>query len=128
MAIFSRNHKIVFALFFTLLLFMSTVTPSFAESSENVTSELVVTEIDSTTPKFETKAIKKWGPYWVRPRNVGDYDGASVYTNPGVTTFQITDLQMIGVHNNESAYFTMSITDFNTGEVKYSRTFTEECS
>lgn len=66
------------------------------------------------------------GTFWVRPRSIGDYDGASVYTNSGVTTFQITDLQMIGVHANESAYFTMRITDFNTGEVKYSKTFTED--
>lgn len=44
----------------------------------------------------------------------------------GVTTFQVTDLQMVGVHKNEAAYFTMNIIDFNTGEVKASRTFTED--
>lgn len=126
MFILSKSHKIVFFLFFTFLMLILPMNSSFAESSEDVSSKLVVTEIESKTPKFETQVVKKWGPYSVRPRNIGDFNGASVYTNSGVTTFQITDLQMVGVHAGEAAYFTLRITDFTTGQVQYSKTFTED--
>ncbi|CAH1199650.1 hypothetical protein [Paenibacillus sp. JJ-223] len=126
MLIFSRNYKIAFAMLFTFLLFISPVNPSYAESSEDVSSKLVVTEIGSATPKFETLAVKKWGPYAVRTRNINEFDGASVYTNSGVSSFEITDVQMVGVHAGEKANFTLSITDFTTGNLMWSKTFTED--
>ena len=87
---------------------------------------MVVKEVESPKLEFETQAVKKWGPYYIRPRNIGDYDGASVYTNSGVKSFQITDVQMVGVHDGEPAYFTLKVTDFTTGNVLWSKTFTED--
>ena len=64
--------------------------------------------------------------YFIRPRNAGDTDGAFVYTNSGITKFQITDLKMVGVHAGEAANFTLNVYELQSGDLKVSRTFTED--
>lgn len=61
-------------------------------------------------------AASKYGPYYVRPANTGDFGGFVVDLDSGQSSFSFTDYKVYGLHSGEEALIKWTISDLNTNE------------
>ncbi|RNB70860.1 hypothetical protein EDM52_16410 [Brevibacillus invocatus] len=70
----------------------------------------------SLTPVFAAEA--RYGPFYIRPTDKGDYDGAYIHLSSGVDEFSV-DYNYYGVHAGEKAHITWTLYDSNGDVVEF---------